>query len=198
MIPDDIQALALADAIGALDPDERRDLENRLASLPADVRAEVAHLYDAAVEIALTTLGEAPSPHVRADLLAKIAAPSNHTVTRGVARSNHTVMAGDGEWVQTPLPGVRMKILALDRARNRVTMLVRGEPGATYPAHRHTGPEECYVIRGSVVVEGQLLRAGDFHHAESDSDHQELHTEEGVEVLLVAAASDYLPESAKG
>ncbi len=27
MIPDDIQALVLADAIGALDPDERRDLE---------------------------------------------------------------------------------------------------------------------------------------------------------------------------
>ena len=63
----------------------------------------------------------------------------------------------------------------------------------TYPAHRHSGPEECYVIRGSLVVEGQLLRAGDFHHAEADSDHGEIHTDEGVEVLLVAAASDYLP-----
>ena len=49
------------------------------------------------------------------------------------------------------------------------------------------------MIRGSLVVEGQLLRAGDFHHAEGDSDHGELHTDEGVEVLLVAAASDYLP-----
>ena len=87
-----------------------------------------------------------------------------------------------------------MKILALDRARNRVTMLVRGEPGATYPAHRHSGPEECFVISGSVSVEGRLLRAGDFHHAEGDSDHDELHTDEGVEVLLVATASDYLPE----
>jgi anti-sigma factor ChrR (cupin superfamily) len=187
MIPDDVQALALADAIGALDSDERRDLEHRLAILPADVRAEVAHLYGAAVDIASTTIGEAPAPHVRAALLAKIAAPSTHTV-----------MASDGAWVETPVPGVRMKILALDRARNRVTMLVRGEPGATYPAHRHTGPEECYVIRGSVVVEGRLLRAGDFHHAEGESDHAELHTDEGVEVLLVAAASDYLPELAKG
>jgi hypothetical protein len=52
MIPDDIQALALADAIGALDPDERRDLEARLADLPPGVRAEVAHLYDTSVEIA--------------------------------------------------------------------------------------------------------------------------------------------------
>ena len=183
MIPDDVQVLALADAIGALDPDERQDLEDRLAALPADARAEVAHLYDAAVEIASTAIGEAPSPHVRTALLAKIAEPSNHTV-----------MASEGEWVQTPVPGVRMKILALDRARNRVTMLVRGEPGATYPAHRHTGPEECYVIRGSVIVEGRLLRAGDFHHAEGESDHDALHTDEGVEVLLVASASDYLPE----
>lgn len=182
MIPDDVQALALADAIGALDPDERRDLEHRLAALPGDARAEVAQLYDAAVEISSTTTGEAPSPDVRAALLARIAVPANHTIT-----------AADGEWVQTPIPGIRMKILAIDRPRDRVTMLLRGEPGVTYPAHRHSGPEDCYVIRGSLVVEGRLLRAGDFHHAEGESDHAELHTDEGVEVLLVAAASDYLP-----
>lgn len=183
MIPDDVQALVMADAIGALDPDERLDLHDRLAALPAAVRHEVTQLYEAAVEIAATTSGEAPSAGVRAALLAKIAVPSNHTVT-----------AGDGEWVQTPVRGVRMKILAIDRERDRVTMLLRGEPGATYPAHRHTGPEECYVIRGSLIVEGQLLRAGDFHHAEGASDHDALHTDEGVEVLLVAAASDYLPD----
>ena len=183
MIPDDVQALVLADAIGALDPGERRDLEDRLTALPASARDEVARLYDAAVEIAATTTGEAPSPDVRAALLATIAVPSNHTVT-----------ASEGDWVQTPVRGIRMKILAVDRARDRVTMLLRGEPGAVYPAHRHTGPEECYVIRGSLVVEGQLLRAGDFHHAEGASDHDALHTDEGVEVLLVAAASDYLPD----
>jgi len=183
MIPDDIQALALADAIGALDSDERQALENRLAALPADVRAEVAQLYETAVELSSTTIGEAPSSDVRAALLAKVAAPSNHTIT-----------ASDGEWVQTPVPGVRMKILAIDRARDRVTMLLRGEPGATYPAHRHTGPEDCYVIRGSLIVEGQRLRAGDFHHAEGESDHGALYTDEGVEVMLVATVSDYLPE----
>ena len=183
MIPDDVHALVVADAIGALDPDERLDLQDRLAALPAAVRDEVTHLYDAAVEIAATTSSEAPSPDVRAALFAKIVVPSNHTVT-----------ASDGEWVQTPVRGIRMKILTIDRERDRVTMLLRGEPGATYPAHRHTGPEECYVIRGSLIVEGQLLRAGDFHHAEGASDHDALHTDEGVEVLLVAAASDYLPD----
>jgi quercetin dioxygenase-like cupin family protein len=181
MIPDDIQEMALADAIGALDPEERRDFEARLAALPLDVRAEVAQLYDASVELAAGALGEMPSPGVRDALLTRIAAPANHTIT-----------AADGEWVETPVPGVRMKVLAIDRTRDRITMLVRAEPGARYPAHHHSGPEECYVISGSLHAEGRLLRAGDFHHAEEDSDHAELWTDEGVEVLLVASANDYL------
>lgn len=180
MIPADLQALALADAIGALDPDERRDLEARLAALTPSVRAEVARLYDASVEIATSAIGEEPSPGVRDALLAKIGAPANHTIA-----------AAEGEWVQTAVPGVRVKILSIDRVRDRVTMLLKGEPGARYPAHRHSGPEECYVISGSVVVEGRVLRAGDFHHAEGESDHAELWTDDGVEVLLVASASDY-------
>ena len=73
LIPEDIQALALADAIGALDPDERRDLEAGLAALPPDVRAE-DHLYDASLEIASSAIGETPSPGVRDALLARIAA----------------------------------------------------------------------------------------------------------------------------
>ena len=180
MIPADIQALALADAIGALDPDERRELEARLAALPHSVRAEVARLYDASVDVAASASGEEPSPGVREALLARIGTPSHHTIT-----------ATDGEWVESGVPGVRVKILAIDRARDRVTMLLKAEPGARYPAHRHSGPEECYVISGSVVVEGRLLRAGDFHHAEGDSDHAEMWTDDGVEALLVASASDY-------
>jgi putative transcriptional regulator len=181
MVPDDVQALALADAIGALDPDERRDLEARLAALPPSVRAEVAHLYDASVEIAASAPGEEPCAGVREALLARVAAPSKHTST-----------ATEGARLETPFAGLRMKVLAIDRARDRVTMLLKGQPGARYPAHRHSGPEECYVISGSVNVEGRILRAGDFHHAEGESDHAETWTDEGVEVLLVAAASDYL------
>jgi anti-sigma factor ChrR (cupin superfamily) len=180
MIPADIQALALADAIGALDPDERLELEARLAELSPGVRAEVGRLYEVSVDLAAGAPGDGPSPAVRDALLATIAAPSTRTIT-----------AAEGEWVTTPLPGVRIKVLSIDRLRDRVTMLLRAEPGARYPAHRHSGPEDCYVISGSVMVEGRRLRAGDFHHAEGDSDHGEQWTDEGAEVLLIASASDY-------
>jgi anti-sigma factor ChrR (cupin superfamily) len=182
MIPEEIEALALADAAGALDADEQRELSGRIAGLPADIRREVAHLYDAAVALAADGLPEQPSPSVRERLLHALQAPAQYTIA-----------AGDGQWNESGLPGIRVKILAVDRQRGLVTMLLRGEPGARYPSHRHSAPEECYVIRGSVTIGDRLLRPGDFHHADADSDHGEIVTAEGAEVLLVGAIDDYLP-----
>ena len=47
MIPDELEALVLADSVGALDPDERVELQARLNSLTPEQRSEVARLYDA-------------------------------------------------------------------------------------------------------------------------------------------------------
>jgi hypothetical protein len=52
------------------------------------------------------------------------------------------------------------------------------------------------VISGSVVIDGRVLRAGDFHHADKDSDHGEITTTEGAEVILIGAVEDYLPAGA--
>ena len=104
-----------------------------------------------------------------------------------------TITGADGDWTETGLPGIRAKVLAVDRPRGLATLLIRAEPGAVYPSHRHHGPEECYVVRGSVTIDGRLLHAGDFHHADEDSDHGEISTAEGAEVLVVGAIEDYLP-----
>jgi len=52
------------------------------------------------------------------------------------------------------------------------------------------------VISGSVIVDGRVLRAGDFHHADENSEHGEIATTEGAEVLFVGAIEDYLPGAA--
>jgi hypothetical protein len=49
------------------------------------------------------------------------------------------------------------------------------------------------VISGTVIIEGRVLRAGDFHHADEHSEHGEITTTEGAEVLIVGAVEDYLP-----
>ena len=79
-------------------------------------------------------------------------------------------------------------------------VVVRLGAGVTYPAHHHSGAEECYVLAGDVTIEGQSYRAGDFHHADAGSHHGPVSSEHGVEFLLVVAASDYLdvpPERAR-
>jgi anti-sigma factor ChrR (cupin superfamily) len=107
----------------------------------------------------------------------------------------YTVWGKEGEWTETGLPGIRSRILAVDKARGLVTMVLQADPGAVYPSHRHSGPEECYVLKGSVVIDGRVLRAGDFHHADENSDHGEIMTSEGAEVLLVGAVDDYMPSA---
>lgn len=184
MIPADIESLVLADVVGALDADEDRELRARLEQVSPAVRAQVARLYDLTLTVAADADAVTPAPRIREELLARLAAPSNYTLA-----------AGEGRWVDAGLPGVRLKILALDRQRDMVTLLLRADPGARYPAHRHSSPEECYVIRGSVVIEGRLLRAGDFHHADGRSHHGEITTDEGAEVLLVGSARDYMPST---
>jgi anti-sigma factor ChrR (cupin superfamily) len=182
MIPEDLEALALADAVGLLDADDQRDLHARVAALPPDVQAQVADIYDITVSIAAAAPQIDPPARLRDRLMAQVGQPAHYTLT-----------AADGDWQPTPLPGITTRILAIDRARGLVTMLVRGEAGAVYPSHHHTAPEECYVIRGTVHIEGRVLHAGDFHHADADSDHGDLVTPDGAEVLIVGGIADYLP-----
>lgn len=98
--------------------------------------------------------------------------------------------AADEDWLPYPIPGIRMKVLALNERSGYATLLLDVAPGVRFPAHHHAGAEECYVISGSIHTLGQRLGAGDFVHADAGTDHPELWTEEGARVLLVVPAED--------
>jgi anti-sigma factor ChrR (cupin superfamily) len=186
MISDELKALVAADSIGALDPEERAKLDAAgIEALTARERSEIAALYDAATAVALSAPQLNPPPQVRDRVLAAARRPARYTV-----------WAADAAWVPTGLRGIQARVLAVDQARSLVTLVIRAEPGAVYPAHGHHGPEECFVIRGSVVIDGRVLRSGDFHHADEDSEHGEITTTEGAEVLIVGSIADYLPAAA--
>ena len=182
MIPDDLEALVLADSVGALDPDERLDLRARLDALPPEQQSEVASLYNDATAVALSVPLLEPPAHLRQRVLAEARKPTTYTV-----------WAADAAWIDTGMPGIRVRVIAVDKPRSLVTLVIRAEAGAVYPSHQHSGPEECFVISGSVVIDGRVLRAGDFHHADEDSHHGEITTTEGAEVLVIGAIEDYLP-----
>ena len=105
MIPPELEALVLADSVGALDRDERVELLARLDGLTPEQRSEVAHLYDIASTVALTAPALEPPAHVRERVLAATREPERYTV-----------WAADAEWVDTGMPGIRSRILTVDKA----------------------------------------------------------------------------------
>ena len=102
-------------------------------------------------------------------------------------------MAGDtNNWVPHPVPGIQMKVLSLNRDTGYATLLLDVAPGTRFPPHHHEGAEECYVVSGSLFTCGRRLGPGDFIHADAHTDHGELWTEAGCQVILVVPAEDYM------
>ena len=82
--------------------------------------------------------------------------------------------------------------LFVDHAAQRVTMMVRMEPGSSYPAHRHAQAEECFVLSGDLWTGSVRLLAGDYQRAEQGSRHPVQSTEGGCVLLLVSSLGDAL------
>ena len=149
--------------------------------------------FDDLITLALAhaAAGEAAAPRaaLKQQLLARLAEPP---VPAGFAFR----LAKDSDWLPHPVPGIKMRVLAMNRRAGYATLLLDVAPGTRFPAHYHSGAEECYVISGSLYTCDRRMDAGDFLHADADTDHGELWTEEGCRVLLVAAPEDYMPDPA--
>jgi anti-sigma factor ChrR (cupin superfamily) len=148
-----------------------------------DLRDQVE--FDEIIALALAQAaaegGEAPRPEVRARLLSRIRQADVQAVPPGFTFT----YASDQTWVPHPVPGIRMKVLSASPRESYVTLLLDVEPGTRFPAHHHSGDEECYVISGDVHTWGRELGPGDFLHADAGTDHTELWTENGATVLLI-------------
>ncbi|HUA32954.1 MAG TPA: cupin domain-containing protein [Candidatus Binataceae bacterium] len=66
-------------------------------------------------------------------------------------------------WVEA-IPGVRQKPLWLDKETKRRAALVRFEPGAQLPRHKHLGNELIFVIEGSNSDESGEVLAGNVNY----------------------------------
>lgn len=149
--------------------------------------------FDELIALALARAadsGHSPRGEVKERLMSRLA-EANAPIPAGFSFR----LASESDWLPHPVPGIRMKVLALNRERGYATLLLDVAPGARFPAHHHSGDEECYVISGTLVACGRRIGAGDFHHADAGSDHGELWTEEGCRVLLTVSAEDYLPDA---
>jgi len=132
---------------------------------------------------------EAPRPEVRERLMATVRADAP-LVPRGFTFR----FASSDQWFPHPVPGIRMRVLGMNRERGYATLLLDVKPGTRFPEHHHSGAEECYVVSGSVYSYGRRMGPGDFLHADAGTDHGELWTDEGAQVILVVPPEDYMPD----
>jgi len=179
--------LAALNAIGALDGPEAREFEASLASADPDARAEVRRMNDTAA--ALAHARSAPLPaNLKAKAMARIRLPAPD---QPPPHPFFFIGRNEGEWQTLPVPGIRMKELTADPRRGMSVRLYELTPGARFPHHHHSGPEECFVVSGDFHVEGRVLHGGDFHHAEEGTDHGESYTVAGCQLLVMATTTDY-------
>jgi anti-sigma factor ChrR (cupin superfamily) len=111
-----------------------------------------------------------------------------------VVPGQHIVRAGQGRWKQLA-PGVTACSLYLNRERGEITSLLRLEPGASYAPHRHTAPEQCYVLEGDVFDGNNRFYAGDYECSEAGSIHRLQSTENGCLLLIVSSIHDEMVEA---
>lgn len=93
------------------------------------------------------------------------------------------------EW-EEPAPGISCQLLATDKEKERVSMLVRLAPGAEYPPHRHAGREELHLLHGELMIDAKKLYPGDYIRAEADTVDHRVWTETGCTCVLITSVGD--------
>jgi anti-sigma factor ChrR (cupin superfamily) len=90
-------------------------------------------------------------------------------------------------WRATRHEGVYLHFLRRDASTGDVTVLIRMEPGRSYPAHRHNGPEEVFILQGGYADSRGPHRAGDYVLNEAGSAHHPKALEETDEDCVMLA-----------
>jgi anti-sigma factor ChrR (cupin superfamily) len=194
-------------ALGALEAEEARAFEAHLDGGCEACASELRSLDTVVASLGLAAGEAEPPAAARSRLLERVAADADAAPAgagsapagpAGARTSAHTsaarslcgegflvVRAGEGRWLTTGDVGVSFKLLYEDKERGTFTTLVRMEAGASIPAHRHLGVEQCLVIEGDLRAGGVEMAAGDFNCSLPGSVHEELTTKGGALFLIV-------------
>lgn len=197
MITEQQQELASLYALGALEGAEAHAFEAEMRG-DAELHAMVAELQRASDLMDLASpqvplpgsLREKVMTRIKAgDALPKPVVPLPIAAFAGLRFDEAAQSRG---WKPLPIPGASIKLLSFEKERGYAVLLGKLEPGTRYPEHVNAGPEDFFILTGDLVVSGRKLLAGDFHHADGGSVHEENYSVEGCTLLAVLTADDPL------
>jgi quercetin dioxygenase-like cupin family protein len=192
-----LDELAALNSLGALDGEDLGEFKRLAPNVTPEAQKEIASYENVAALISTVGLQlKVPSASLKEKLMKRIhealAVERANEGPGSVKKGFSFIHSHEGEWMKHPVDGVMVKQLSFDEKKGYATLLMRVVPGTTYPEHNHSGPEECYVLEGTIRVGDNVLKAGDFHHAEPGTHHGEIVSDDGALLLLVVAVEDYL------
>jgi quercetin dioxygenase-like cupin family protein len=173
---------------GALTAQEQSRFERELRRKP-DLRELVRSLQRAAEGLALALPACVPPRELREKVLRTVEARSE-LKTQNPKLKTESGFAFHGAddtrgWKELPVRGAWIKLLSLDRERGHAVLLGRLEAGVRYPAHRHAGFEDLYLLSGDLHIGDRALGPGDFHHSDAGTAHGVNHSVAGCTLLAV-------------
>jgi quercetin dioxygenase-like cupin family protein len=172
-------------ALGAIPANEVAALEAHVQSCD-ECRARLASLRPIVDSFAFWPSDVlCPSDSLREKLATRISAETRTEPTSVQAQWI------EPEWEQAA-PGISCKLLATDSEHDRVSMLVRLDPGVAYPPHTHAGREELYLLEGELWIEDRKLYPGDYNRAEAGTADKRVWSETGCACVLVTSSRDVL------
>jgi anti-sigma factor ChrR (cupin superfamily) len=196
MISEHQQELASLYALGALSPQEQQAFEEESGADP-ELQALTRGLQSAIALVGAATPAVALPPGLKDKVFGRIeeleaAKTPGRASPASLMGLSFALAAGQSGWKPLPVPGAFIKLLSLERDRGYAVLLGKLEAGARYPAHWNAGPEDFYILTGDLVVGGLKLVAGDFHHADAGSRHEENHSVGGCTLIAVLTTRDPL------
>jgi anti-sigma factor ChrR (cupin superfamily) len=179
-------------ALGMLSQSESQAFDRCLSENREGCSEELAAFEAVVAELGLSAPERTPPERTRKQLLVTIASEAETTEIPVVrppqlaAPEYHNIRFDEGKWKRLT-EGVSVKTLFVDEEKNLITSLVKLEPGARFPSHRHMGIEESVVILGDCHVNGQTLGPGDYRRALAGTTDSEVTTVNGTTYLVISA-----------
>jgi quercetin dioxygenase-like cupin family protein len=141
------------------------------AHLDADIEAIIAHAT--APELAPPALVHRTRSRIM------------HAIAQSNLGAHATVHAHENTW-QAFLDKIEFKLL--NHVDGVASYLLRMQPGAVLPAHRHPIDEECVVLEGELRIgQSLIIKAGGFHLARKEIPHADITTDHGALIFLRGA-----------
>ena len=189
MMSEEQQEQASLYALGALTEEEQSAFQAELAE-NAELRELTRSLQSTISLVARATPGPLPRS-LKGKVMERIAAieAAKPAIPAGL---KFLIGADQDGWKPLPVPGTAVKLLSLEQDRGYAVLLGKLEAGARYPAHRNAGPEDFYILSGDLFIGDRKLVAGDFHHADGGSQHEENYSVAGCTLIAVLTLDDPL------